>query len=172
MQAGVMSFLPTVYFQTFHTLEKQTSDNQDPLYRLFYREGTIGSKLLSQVRRDLGDVVKVCEGALKQTNHLRTLMSSLTKGMFSIPAHEHPLISTQVPFLITGGATRCTEFWLSRVGSRILHGDSPSWIKLPDSTTSTMSKCGSADCSSLRHTSLLHAKRLHIGRSGLSKRST
>lgn len=28
------------------------------------------------------DVCKVCEGSLKQTNHLRTLMSSLTKGMY------------------------------------------------------------------------------------------
>jgi len=40
----------------------------------------IGRKLLDQVRKDLADVVKVCEGELKQTNHLRTLMSSLTKG--------------------------------------------------------------------------------------------
>ncbi|KZT06248.1 dynein heavy chain [Laetiporus sulphureus 93-53] len=70
---------------SFNTLQKQSGENLDPLYRLFYREGSIGSKLLSQVRRDLADVVKVCEGALKQTNHLRTLMSSLTKG--TIPDH-------------------------------------------------------------------------------------
>ncbi|EMD41600.1 dynein heavy chain protein 1 [Gelatoporia subvermispora B] len=70
---------------TFNTLQKQSGDNQDPLYRLFYREGSIGSKLLGQVRRDLADVIKVCEGVLKQTNHLRTLMSSLTKG--TIPTH-------------------------------------------------------------------------------------
>ncbi len=68
----------------FSTLEKQSGDNQDPLYRLFYREGSIGHKLLSQVRRDLTDVVKVCDGELKQTNHLRTLMSSLTKGMLHL----------------------------------------------------------------------------------------
>jgi dynein heavy chain 1, cytosolic len=55
------------------------------LYRLFYREGTIGSKLLKQVRRDLGDVINVCEGTLKQTNHLRNLISALTKG--TIPTH-------------------------------------------------------------------------------------
>lgn len=66
--------------QVFNTLEKQTGDNQDPLYRLFYREGSIGQRLLNQVRRDLADVIKVCEGELKQTNHLRTLISSLTKG--------------------------------------------------------------------------------------------
>ena len=52
---------------------------------MFFREGEIGSKLLSQVRKDLSDVVKVCEGALKQTNHLRSLMSHLTKG--TIPSH-------------------------------------------------------------------------------------
>lgn len=40
----------------------------------------MGRKLLEQVRKDLMDVVEVCRGELKQTNHLRTLMSSLTKG--------------------------------------------------------------------------------------------
>lgn len=58
-------------------------ENQDPLYRLFFREGEIGYKLLNHVRKDLADVIKVCEGVLKQTNHLRTLMSHLTKGEFS-----------------------------------------------------------------------------------------
>ncbi|RDB29164.1 Cytoplasmic dynein 1 heavy chain 1 [Hypsizygus marmoreus] len=63
----------------FNTLAKQTGDSE-PLYRLFSREGAIGRRLLDQVRKDLADVVKVCQGELKQTNHLRTLMSSLTKG--------------------------------------------------------------------------------------------
>jgi len=58
-------------------------ENQDPLYRFFAREGGLGRKLLSTVRRDLTDVVKVCGGTLKQTNHLRTLMSHLTKGKFA-----------------------------------------------------------------------------------------
>lgn len=63
------------------TLEKQTGENQDPLYRFFFREGSEGRKLLTQVRKDLVDVIKVCEGGVKQTNHhLRALMSSLTKG--------------------------------------------------------------------------------------------
>lgn len=69
--------------QQFTGLDKQSSDNQDPLYRLFSREGSIGKKLIDQVKKDLGDVIKVCQGELKQTNHLRTLMSSLIKGVFS-----------------------------------------------------------------------------------------
>jgi len=69
----------------FATLSRPTGDNQDPLHRLFAREGEIGRKLLDQVRKDLADVVKVCQGDLKQTNHLRKLMSSLTKG--TIPDH-------------------------------------------------------------------------------------
>jgi dynein heavy chain 1 len=68
-------------YQQFATLAKQSLDSQDPLYRLFSREGSVGQKLLDQVRKDLTDVVKVCRGELKQTNHLRTLMSSLTKGI-------------------------------------------------------------------------------------------
>ncbi|KAG1825562.1 dynein heavy chain protein 1 [Suillus subaureus] len=70
---------------TLNTLPKQSNDNPDPLYRLFSREASIGRKLLDQVCKDLADVVKVCDGELKQTNHLRTLMSSLTKG--TIPSH-------------------------------------------------------------------------------------
>lgn len=58
----------------------RTSNIHDPLYRFFSREAGIGRKLLAQVKRDLADVVRVCQGDLKQTNHLRTLMSSLTKG--------------------------------------------------------------------------------------------
>jgi hypothetical protein len=37
--------------------------------------------------------VKVCEGDLKQTNHLRTLMSSLTKGMSSVSVQSSDLIT-------------------------------------------------------------------------------
>ncbi|KAF9056435.1 dynein heavy chain protein 1 [Panaeolus papilionaceus] len=69
----------------FNTLPKLAAEQQDPLYRLFAREGNIGHKLLGTVRKDMEDVVKVCMGELKQTNHLRTLMSSLTKG--TIPTH-------------------------------------------------------------------------------------
>ncbi|KAJ7275553.1 dynein heavy chain domain-containing protein [Mycena haematopus] len=64
----------------FNTLAKQSSENEDPLHRLFSREGRIGRRLLVQVQKDLNDVIKVCQGELKQTNHLRTLMSCLTKG--------------------------------------------------------------------------------------------
>lgn len=70
--------------QKFNTLPAQSGESQDPLYRLFSREGAIGRRLLGQVQRDLGDVVKVCQGELKQTNHLRSLMSSLTKGSVAL----------------------------------------------------------------------------------------
>ncbi|KAF6766456.1 dynein [Ephemerocybe angulata] len=71
--------------QKFATLPPQPAESQDPLYRLFAREGSIGRRLLDQVRKDLLDVVKVCQGELKQTNHLRNLISSLPKG--TIPDH-------------------------------------------------------------------------------------
>lgn len=71
--------------QALKTLQKSSGDNQDPLFRFFAREGSVGRKLLVQVRRDLSDVIKVCEGSLKQTNHLRNLMSHLTKGVVARP---------------------------------------------------------------------------------------
>ena len=40
-----------------------------------------GARLLHDVRNDLSDIIEVCEGRKKQTNHLRTLISDLTKGV-------------------------------------------------------------------------------------------
>jgi len=39
-----------------------------------------GHRLLVDVRRDLNDVVLVCEAKKKQTNYHRTLISDLAKG--------------------------------------------------------------------------------------------
>jgi len=44
------------------------------------REARVGTKLLSQVQKDLKDLIQVCRGEIKQTNHLRSLMSQLAKG--------------------------------------------------------------------------------------------
>ncbi|KZT42722.1 dynein heavy chain [Sistotremastrum suecicum HHB10207 ss-3] len=70
---------------SFNITTRDAADNQDPLLRFFSRENSTGLKLLTTVRRDLSDVVKVCQGDLKQTNNLRSLMSHLTKG--TIPEH-------------------------------------------------------------------------------------
>ena len=59
---------------------------------MLFWEGVIGQKLLSQVRRDLSDVVKVCEGALKKTNHLRALTSALIRGsLYSLLSSRNEL---------------------------------------------------------------------------------
>lgn len=65
---------------------KRTVDNiKDPLYRFFEREVNSGFKLLDAVRKDLEDVVLICKGEKKQTNHHRHLLSDLAKGI--IPSH-------------------------------------------------------------------------------------
>ncbi|GAA5974101.1 hypothetical protein JCM11641_003434 [Rhodosporidiobolus odoratus] len=53
---------------------------KDPLLRFFEREIAVASKLLPTIRIDLANLVKVCDGELKQTNDLRSLLSDLTKG--------------------------------------------------------------------------------------------
>ncbi|KAK9719430.1 dynein heavy chain [Basidiobolus ranarum] len=58
---------------------------KDPLFRVFEREIQSGHNLLLKVRQDLKDLENVCQGELKQTNHLRMLLSCLTKGI--IPDH-------------------------------------------------------------------------------------
>jgi dynein heavy chain 1 len=60
-------------------LSSTPADNS-PLARFFAREASTGEKLLARIRRDLSDLVEVCNGNLKQTNELRALMSDLNKG--------------------------------------------------------------------------------------------
>ncbi|RIA96574.1 dynein heavy chain [Glomus cerebriforme] len=68
------------------TSMKRTADSiKDPLFRFFDRENQIGRALLKKIRQDLLDIKNVCDGVLKQTNHLRMLLNCLTKGI--IPDH-------------------------------------------------------------------------------------
>lgn len=53
----------------------------DPLYRFWSREHRAGSSLLRTVRLDLNEVVEVCGGTARQTNHNRLLLNDLPKGI-------------------------------------------------------------------------------------------
>lgn len=57
----------------------------DPLSRFFGREAWTGRKLLQRVRKDLADLIAVCDGQMKQTNELRALLSDLNRG--NVPRH-------------------------------------------------------------------------------------
>ncbi|KAJ3090057.1 hypothetical protein HK102_004799, partial [Quaeritorhiza haematococci] len=71
--------------ETLSQMVRTPESIKDPLFRFFNRENQIGRSLLKQVRQDLSNLIKVCQGQLKQTNHLRALMSALTKGL--VPEH-------------------------------------------------------------------------------------
>ena len=67
---------------------RRTVENiKDPLFRFFEREVNAGVKLLADVRRDMEEVMAICQGEKKPTNHHRTLMSELAKGEISILMH-------------------------------------------------------------------------------------
>jgi len=72
-----LSILPEKLTQMKRTLE----NIKDPLFRFFEREVNAGAKLLSDILVDLNDIYLVCNGSKKQTNHLRTLMEALVKGV-------------------------------------------------------------------------------------------
>jgi dynein heavy chain 1 len=61
-------------------LERTAENIKNPLFRYFEREMTSASKLLKRVRNDLNELIQVCDGAQKQTNNTRSLISSLSKG--------------------------------------------------------------------------------------------
>ena len=57
----------------------------DPISRCIAREVSNASALLKRVRRDLEDLVQVCEGTMKQTNHLRAVLQDVNRSQ--IPRH-------------------------------------------------------------------------------------
>lgn len=52
----------------------------DPLARFFEREVSLSRSLVPSIRTDLENLVRVCDGELKQTNAIRSLLSDLNKG--------------------------------------------------------------------------------------------
>jgi dynein heavy chain 1 len=54
----------------------------DPLYRFWAREHRTAAGLLRTVRADLREIIEVCEGSARQTNHNRKLLDGLPKGMY------------------------------------------------------------------------------------------
>ncbi|KAI8328287.1 dynein heavy chain [Blakeslea trispora] len=66
-------------------MQRDSNGIMDPLFRFFERENQIARKLLHIIREDLISLQKVCQGELKQTNHLRQLLNWLNKGL--IPDH-------------------------------------------------------------------------------------
>ncbi|PWA00630.1 hypothetical protein BB558_003315 [Smittium angustum] len=61
------------------------SDVKGPLQRVFGREYLTGYNLLNVVCDDLKQVIEVCSGKLKLTNHLRKLVSSILAS--TVPTH-------------------------------------------------------------------------------------
>ncbi|WWC73019.1 uncharacterized protein I206_106984 [Kwoniella pini CBS 10737] len=89
------------------TLATPPQDNS-PLSRFFLREVSTGSRLLSRIRRDLSELIQVCDGDVKQTNELRALMTDLNKG--TIPSHWKK-------FKMPRGASVAT--YISNLGERL-----------------------------------------------------
>lgn len=67
--------------KTLLTLRRTVENIKDPLYRYFEREVASGARLLQTVISDLQDVVLICQGEKKQTNHHRSMLSELVRGI-------------------------------------------------------------------------------------------
>lgn len=75
-------YFPLVNFQKMNRLKRTKENIKDPLFRFFEREINLGSALVRDVRRDLEDILAVCNGEQKQNNHIRSLTSALNKCNF------------------------------------------------------------------------------------------
>merc|ERR1712242_218437 len=113
--SGWLSLLPA----SLTPLKRTVENIKDPLYRFFEREVNFGVKLLGTVRQDLDDVVAITSSGKKQTNHHRSLIATLTKGM--IPASWVTDFSSRVKQLTSvskavsnSGASqlKCFNVWM------------------------------------------------------------
>jgi dynein heavy chain 1 len=60
---------------------RRTKENvKDPIFRFFEREINLGSRLLNEIRRDLKELLDICDGKHKQNNHTRELIAALVKS--------------------------------------------------------------------------------------------
>eukprot|EP01088_Endostelium_zonatum_P017115 TRINITY_DN4896_c0_g2_i4.p1 TRINITY_DN4896_c0_g2~~TRINITY_DN4896_c0_g2_i4.p1 ORF type:complete len:1566 (-),score=517.57 TRINITY_DN4896_c0_g2_i4:241-4938(-) len=80
LEAVVLKWLETILPEHLK-LEKTLGEFTNPLVRSFEREIQSGASLLKKVRTDLNSIVSVCRGELKLTNHLRSVIQNLTKGI-------------------------------------------------------------------------------------------
>ncbi|KAI8873838.1 hypothetical protein GQ42DRAFT_152391 [Ramicandelaber brevisporus] len=81
----LLALLPTPLAALSTPAANSTGTVTSPLYRVIAREYADARSLLAQVRNDFSDVLKCCNGQLKQTNHLRSLLADFSGG--SIPRH-------------------------------------------------------------------------------------
>jgi len=62
-------------------LDRTNENIKDPFFRFFEREVSLGVRILRTVKSDLDEVMEVCEGRMKQTNHHRELLYMLNRGL-------------------------------------------------------------------------------------------
>ncbi|KAL3873221.1 hypothetical protein ACJMK2_036362 [Sinanodonta woodiana] len=80
LQSSVTTWLDLIP-KTLGAMKRTVENIRDPLFRFFEREVNTGARLLTDVRQDLQDVLLVCQGEKKPTNHHRTMMADLAKGI-------------------------------------------------------------------------------------------
>jgi dynein heavy chain 1 len=111
LEATVTAFAAALPAKFEHKID--AGDNVvDPLQRFFAREVATARQLLASLRADLRDLAGVCKGDVKQTNHLRALIASITKG--TVPAAWRQY---EVPPSV--GCTR----WISDFAARLRQFD-------------------------------------------------
>ncbi|KAL3074128.1 hypothetical protein niasHT_033336 [Heterodera trifolii] len=71
--------------QQLQHLRRTKENGCDPLFRFFEREINLGARLLSDIRRDLNELLSICCGDQKQNNHSRQLIDALVKR--NVPAN-------------------------------------------------------------------------------------
>merc|ERR1712073_278746 len=108
--SGWLSLLPA----SLTPLKRTVENIKDPLYRFFEREVNFGVKLLGTVRQDLEDVVAITSSGKKQTNHHRSLITTLTKGMIPASWVRYKVPTSFNKAVSNSGASqlRCFNVWM------------------------------------------------------------
>jgi dynein heavy chain 1 len=96
-------------------LALEKSEKQNPLQRFFEREIELGRSLLASLHEDMVTLDQVCRGEIKQTNHLRALMSTLSKGGIPQVWKQYPIVeATSINQWIVDFASRVAQLKIAK----------------------------------------------------------
>jgi dynein heavy chain 1 len=80
-----LEMLPKDFDDNLSRLSTSDKNSQihisSPLYRYFGREIQVAATLVRHIRKDVMELLQVCDGSIKTTNYHRELIETLTKGI-------------------------------------------------------------------------------------------
>ncbi|KAI7959312.1 hypothetical protein MJO28_003103 [Puccinia striiformis f. sp. tritici] len=110
-------------------LNLESNNLNDPLFRFFEREIALGQKVLAVIRKDSIELIAVCNGEIKQTNPLTSLIGEITNYQDSVSDEIQVNGFKLQGLIIQGGCLKELRLELNEGGDYLPNGTILQWIQ-------------------------------------------